>query len=74
LKDPALPGAVARDLDRPSPADVDDDARLVLVNFETSGVIVEVGRGRTVEIASDATGEGRTFQGVLGPDQALVLR
>jgi alpha-glucosidase len=49
-----------------------DDRRTVLVNFTASEVPhPAVG---IVEVASDGRGEGEAYGGVLGPEQALVLR
>ena len=56
------------------------DRRVVLVNFTDATVDLEgtealgAGGGWTVEVASDGVGEGTTFAGRLGPDQALWLR
>ncbi len=49
------------------------DERLVVVNFATDEVPVEVGPGWDVQIASDGTGEGRGFTGRLGARQAVLL-
>jgi alpha-glucosidase len=48
------------------------DERTTLVSF--SGEPVAIAAAGTVEVASDGTGEGATFSGVLGPDTAVVLR
>jgi alpha-glucosidase len=46
----------------------------VAINFGDAAVAVEVGPGLEVEIASDGAGEGRPFEGKLGPAQAVLLR
>ena len=48
------------------------DRRVVLVNL--TGDEVPVTAAGMVEIASDGRGEGEPFRGVLGADQAVVLR
>jgi alpha-glucosidase len=50
------------------------DGRVVLVNFTSEVVAVRVSGRSTVEVASDGRGEGRTYGGTLGPDQAVILR
>jgi alpha-glucosidase len=63
----------------PSPAGVlaweralGTDRRTVLVNF--TGEAVECPAAGVVAVASDGAGEGATYGGTLGPDQAVVLR
>ncbi len=51
-----------------------EERRLVLVNFRAAPAPAAVAEGLEVEVASDGAGEGRTFSGELGPDQAVVLR
>jgi alpha-glucosidase len=48
------------------------DRRVVLVN--STGDEVPVVAAGMVEVASDERGEGETFRGILGADQAVVLR
>ncbi len=49
-----------------------DDRRTVLVNFADESVAVPA--TGIVEVASDGIGEGAAFGGVVGPDQAVLLR
>jgi hypothetical protein len=49
-----------------------DERWLVLVNFTGTSVTCDV--SGTVAVASDGVGEGATFSGIVGPDQALLLR
>jgi alpha-glucosidase len=51
-----------------------DDRRTVLLNFTADPVRVAVDSAATVDVASDGRGEGEPFTGVLGPDQAVILR
>ena len=52
----------------------DDDRRVVVVNFGDEPLTVDhPAIGGTVEVASDATGEGAPFIGTLGADQAVIL-
>ena len=50
-----------------------EDQRLVLVNFAGRHAAVEVGRGWTVEVASDGAGEGGTFDGTVPGPGAVLL-
>jgi alpha-glucosidase len=56
------------------------DRRLVLVNFTPEPLELDgtealgAGAGWSIEVASDRVGEGSTFNGRLGPDQAVWLR
>ncbi|MBV9952413.1 MAG: DUF3459 domain-containing protein [Acidimicrobiia bacterium] len=50
-----------------------DDRRVVAVNFTDEAVAVPNLQG-TVVVSSDRLGEGETFTGTLGPDQAVWLR
>jgi alpha-glucosidase len=47
------------------------DRRVVLVNFGSAPAAVDAS-GR-VKVASDGSGEGGAFSGVLGPDSGVVL-
>ena len=51
---------------------LEDDERLVLVNFADEAVHVETPPA-TIVIASDGAGEGEPFGGTVGPSQALVI-
>ncbi|HEY5153150.1 MAG TPA: alpha-amylase family glycosyl hydrolase [Acidimicrobiales bacterium] len=52
-----------------------DDRRAVVINFTDQALdCIHPALTGTVEVASDGVGEGAPFSGVLGPDQALVLR
>lgn len=57
-----------------------EEARLVLVNLsdapvDVGGIVASPPAATaTVALSSDGVGEGERFGGVLGPDQALVLR
>jgi alpha-glucosidase len=50
------------------------DRRRVIVSFTDEPVTIPRWHRWTVEVASDGTGEGDRFTGVLGPNQALILR
>jgi alpha-glucosidase len=50
------------------------DERVVLLNFLSQVVELELPGNWAVEIASDGVGEGASFAGRLEPDQALLLR
>jgi alpha-glucosidase len=50
-----------------------EDRRVVAVNFTGAPVEVPGLRG-TVQVSSDRVGEGESFSGTLGPDQAVWLR
>jgi alpha-glucosidase len=50
-----------------------DDRRVVAVSFASEPVALELDETLTVEVASDGTGEGQPFTGVLAPDSALLL-
>jgi alpha-glucosidase len=50
------------------------DRRIVLINFTSSPAQVDVGGRWAVEVDSAGTGDGRRFDGLLGPDQAVVLQ
>jgi alpha-glucosidase len=50
-----------------------DDRRLILINMSDASVGVP-GTAGVIEVASDGAGEGLAFGGVLGPEQAVVLR
>jgi len=52
----------------------DGDERLVLVNFTSKPLPVEVPEPRTIEVASSGTREGGAYDGTLAPDEAVVLR
>ncbi len=52
----------------------DRDRRVVVVNFRDAAVHVPLDGSWIVEVATDVAREGRPFDGVLAPDQALVLR
>jgi alpha-glucosidase len=52
----------------------EEDVRVIAVNFAAvEGRVALEGRWR-IEVASDGIGEGESFAGRLGPDQALLLR
>jgi alpha-glucosidase len=51
-----------------------DDARFVLINFSERPMECPLDGARVVELASDGRGEGHPYRGVLGGEQALVLR
>jgi alpha-glucosidase len=51
-----------------------DDRRVVLVNLRSEACDAEIPGDLTVEVASDAGGEGRRYAGRLAADQAVVLR
>jgi alpha-glucosidase len=51
-----------------------DEQRVVAVNFTADAVALGVPGDWQVEVSSDGEGEGRTFGGTLGPDQAVVVR
>ncbi len=59
---------------------LDDDQRLVLVNFTDATVELPAApppdgwQRWIVQVASDGQGEGQPYSGTLGPDQALLLR
>ena len=50
-----------------------DDERVVVVNMGSEPAAWPV-NGEVVEVASDGSGEGRPFGGVVAPDTAVVLR
>ncbi len=52
---------------------LDDDHRIVLVNFTNEPVHVAAARMH-VAVASNGSGEGEPYAGTLDPDQALILR
>jgi alpha-glucosidase len=68
---PAPEGVLAYERNAPDRA----DSRTILVNFteQTRPVPVRL-TDPTVEVASDAVGEGLPYHGTLAPDQALILR
>ncbi|MEZ5102027.1 MAG: alpha-amylase family glycosyl hydrolase [Thermoleophilia bacterium] len=51
-----------------------DDVRLVLVGFADAAARVPLSGAWRIELASDRADEGEPFDGLLGPDRALVLR
>ncbi len=51
-----------------------EDRRVVLVNFTSAPADAGLAEPLQVVVASDGAGEGSTYSGLLGPDQALVLR
>ena len=52
-----------------------DDRRVVAINFGDEAVAVDhAAVTGTIEVASDGSGEGSPFGGVLAPDQAVILR
>src|SRR5437764_3295218 len=53
---------------------LDDDERVVIVNFTNERHPVEVPGEWTVEVASDGAGEGEPYSGALAGDQAVILR
>jgi alpha-glucosidase len=53
---------------------LDDDRRIVIVNFSREEKAVSVPGDWTVEVASDGRGEGAPYRGSVARDQALVLR
>jgi alpha-glucosidase len=53
---------------------LDDDRRVVLVNYTPKQVTVDAPGDWVVEVASDGAAEGAPYRGTLGPDQAVVLR
>ncbi|MEN8181125.1 MAG: alpha-amylase family glycosyl hydrolase [Myxococcota bacterium] len=54
--------------------EADRDVRVVAVNYRAEPRVLGPAFAGRVEVASDGAGEGRSFAGTLGPDQALVLR
>ncbi len=50
------------------------DRRIVLLSFLGEAAAVPLSGGLVVEVASDGRGEGRPYEGRLGPEAALVLR
>jgi alpha-glucosidase len=74
---PALHGGALRLLDAPDGVlafarEAGGDRRAVLIGFGPESARVDL-RG-VVELASDGAGEGRRFEGSLGPDRALILK
>ncbi len=53
---------------------LDDDRRVVIVNFTDADRTVSVGGDWTVDVASDGAGEGGRYAGAVAGDQAVVLR
>jgi alpha-glucosidase len=53
---------------------LDDDRRVVIVNFTHDEKAVAVPGDWTVDVASDGAGEGAPYRGTVAGDQALVLR
>jgi hypothetical protein len=53
---------------------LDDDRRVVVINFIDQPRTVDVAGEWTVEVASDGAGERQRYGGVVVGDQALVLR
>jgi alpha-glucosidase len=53
---------------------LDDDRRVVVVNFTSDAHAVDIDGEWTVEVASDGAGEGEPYRGRVAGDQALVLR
>jgi hypothetical protein len=53
---------------------LDDDRRLVVVNFTSEDVEVPVPGSWVVEVASDAAGERESYRNRIGADQAVLLR
>jgi alpha-glucosidase len=53
---------------------LDDDERVVIVNFTDQSHTVDVLGDWTVEVASDGVGEGERYAGTVAGDRALVLR
>ncbi len=51
----------------------DDDRRTILVNFTDAAVAVSDIAG-TIEVSTDRADDGSPFRGVLGPDEAVILR
>jgi alpha-glucosidase len=53
---------------------LDDDRRIVIVNFTHEEKTLAVADDWTVEVASDGRGEGEPYGGSVAGDQAVVLR
>jgi alpha-glucosidase len=53
---------------------LDDDERVVIVNFTDQSHTIDVLGDWTVEVASDGVGEGERYAGTVAGDRALVLR
>ncbi len=64
---PSPPGVLAYE------REAEHDRRTVLVNYADDTVEVYVAGSWTIRVASDGHGEGRGYEGILGPSQALVL-
>jgi alpha-glucosidase len=54
--------------------EAEGDRRTVVVNYTDAAVEVAIAGSWTVQVASDGRGEGRSYEGVVGASQALVLR
>jgi alpha-glucosidase len=52
---------------------LDNERRVVVVNFTAAAIPVPLDGSFSVEVASDGADEGEPFAGALGADQALVL-